>query len=453
MRVSVVGLGKVGLTLATSLADGGQDVVGVDVSAGLVEAISSGTIHTDELGVMERLKRTHGKNFRATTDMDDAILNSDVTFVIVPSPSNQLGGFSNSFILKACESIGAALRKKTTPHGISIVSTMLPGSSDYSVIPALEEASGRKVGETLHYCYNPAFIALGEVVKGFETPDYVLIGEATPACGDLILEALQPMLRNAPPLARMTPIEAEITKVASNTHETMRVAFANMLLTICGEVPGANVDRITGALTHRMGRRFFKGAVPYGGPCWPRDNLALAVFMDAIGSPSTVPRTVHASNDHHGKYVLEKVMALAPRGRTVGIIGLSYKPGTPVIEESYAVKLARALNADGRKVLAWDPLVTADNTPELTSVLTFNATAEETLAGADLTVVVNMMPELASIDWSAAAKSTVLDCWRCLNETQQLAMGRYLALGANPPGDLHAFIGERIGRKFDLMTS
>jgi len=125
-------------------------------------------------------------------------------------------------------------------------------------------------GPGLGYCYNPSFIALGEVVKGIEQPDYLLIGEADKHAGDTILSIHESVVKTPLPVARMRPVEAEIAKVASNTHETMRVSFANMLFSVCSEVPGADVDRVTEALAHRMGRRFFKGAVPYGGPCWPR---------------------------------------------------------------------------------------------------------------------------------------------------------------------------------------
>ena len=127
----------------------------------------------------------------------------------------------------------------------------------------------------------------------------------------------------------------------------MRVSFANMLFSLCAEVPGADVDKITGALSYRMGQRFFKGAVPYGGPCWPRDNRALAVFMDAVGVPSLMPRTIDQINAEHGQYLLRKVLSETQPGEAVGLLGLSYKPGTPVIERSFGIDLAGWLAAEG----------------------------------------------------------------------------------------------------------
>src|SRR5262249_17297273 len=159
---------------------------------------------------------------------------------------NTLGGFSNRHVLSACKRIGQALRGTEEDYTVAIVSTMIPGSSQGQVIPLLEKESGRRVGQSLGYAYNPSFIALGEIVKGSETPGYLHIGQTDDATGEKIIAVPRTMVScNAPPIACMTPIEAEIAKIASNTHETMRVAFANMLLSICAEVPGANVDRIT----------------------------------------------------------------------------------------------------------------------------------------------------------------------------------------------------------------
>src|SRR5262249_16317831 len=149
---------------------------------------------------------------------------------------------------------------------------VLPMASALSLIPALEEASGRKIGRKLGYCYNPSFIAQGEVMKGIISPEFVLIGEADQGSGDAIARIHRRLTINNSPIVRMSALGGEITKIASNTHEKMRVAFDNMLVALCNELPNANIDHITNTLAHRVGRRFFKGAVPYGGPCWPRDN-------------------------------------------------------------------------------------------------------------------------------------------------------------------------------------
>lgn len=452
MNISVFGLGKVGSTLSACLGAAGNRVIGVDVYQELVNALNDGTFDTSEPGVMERLEQTPLGGFRATTDPACAVCESDLSFVIVPTPSNTLGGFSLQYIFKACDQIGAALRSKAGEHTVAIVSTVLPGSSNSRIIPRLEQASGRKIGDRLGYCYNPSFIALGEIVKGIEQPDYLLIGESDSRSGDVVLSAHRSMMRNGAPIARMSPVEAEITKIASNTHETMRVSFANMLFAVCSEVPGANVDRITEALAHRMGRRFFKGAVPYGGPCWPRDNVALTAFMDAIRVPSRLPHAVDLFNAEHARYVLRKILALSSVGQTVGILGLAYKPGTPSVERSFAVDLAKWLAKEGRQVIGWDPLAMEEACREAGRNVTFASSAEECLKQSNIAVIVNPLRELREVDWSAAPQTTIVDCWRCLSGDAIGKIHKYVPLGQGPGGVVAGWLRDAVGEDFALLT-
>lgn len=452
MQISVFGLGKVGVTLSSCLSAAGNKVIGVDVSSSLVDSLNCGQFQTQEPGVKERLDRTPSGGFTATIDPRRAVCESELSFVIVPTPSNTLGGFSLKSVFHACDEIGAALKSKSGAHTVAIVSTVMPGSSDTRIIPRLEEASGRKIGHGLGYCYNPSFIALGEIVKGIEQPDYLLIGEKDRQSGEIVLAAHQSMMRDGSPIARMSPVEAEITKIASNTHETMRVSFANMLFSICSEVPGANVDRITEALAHRMGKRFFKGAVPYGGPCWPRDNVALTAFMDAIGTPSRLPQSVDLFNSEHGRYVLRKILSLSRADQRVGILGLAYKPGTPSIDRSFAIDLAAWLAQEGRRVSAWDPLAIPEARRALGDGVRFTDSAEECLRESKLAVVVNPLKELKDIDWSAAAATTVVDCWRCLPPEAVGRVARYVPLGQGPDDDVAAWVRRKVGDDFDHLT-
>jgi len=452
-NVSVFGLGKVGHTLATCLAAAGHRVICYDLNAALVDAVNDRGFVSAEPGVADRLARLNPANLRATAHGEEAVRDSDLTFVIVPTPSNSLGGYSLRHVLDACRVIGAALRAKSAAHTVSLVSTVLPGSSDRFIVPALEEASGRKLGAGLHYCYNPAFIALGEVVRGFEKPDYVLVGECDAAGGELVGAVHRTMVANDAPVVRMQAIEAEITKIASNTHETMRVSFANMLFSLCNELPGVDVDRVTGALAHRMGKRFFKGAVPYGGPCWPRDNRALAVLIDAVGGSSVLPRAVDDSNDEHGFYVLRKLLELTHAGDTVGIIGLAYKPGTHVIERSYSVDLARWLIGEGRRVVGWDPLAMDELRAILGNAIGYALTPEQLLADCDASVIAMPLGELAAIDWAAAGDNLVIDCWRCLAPAQQARLKRYRALGHGEAVPLAPWLERRLGTRFDMLCN
>lgn len=452
MQISVFGLGKVGVTLAACLAAAGHEVTGVDPARDRVEALRDGTFETSEPGVMERLRRG-AEHLEFTIDPTEAVLGSRLSFVIVPTPSNTLGGFSLRYVLQVCDEIGAALRQKKDRHTVAIVSTVLPGSSEHAILPRLEEASGLELGERLGFCYNPSFIALGEVVRGLEEPDYLLVGEADAASGDAVLEASEGLVRNGAPAARMTLAEAEITKLASNTHETLRVSFANMLLEVCSEVPGADVDRVTTALSHRIGSRFLRGAAPYGGPCWPRDNDALAAFLDFARVSSRLPREVHLFNEEHGRYLLYKVLAHSSPGDTVGILGLSYKPRTPVVDHAFGLELARWLVRERREVIGWDPLA-REQAERMLADPAFRCVdeAQECLRRSRTVVLANSLPEIADLDWSAVRDGTVVDCWRCLPEAARDEVGTYVPMGQGPDDeDSGSWVRRSFGNRFDLL--
>lgn len=429
MNISVLGQGKVGIVLATCLAAAGHRVTGVDVRGSVVDQINARTLASTEPGFNELFSGLAPDQFRATLDTQAAIMASDVTFIIVPTPSNSFGGFSLRYVLQACESIGEAIRAKDTLHTVAVVSTMLPGSSARVVIPALAAASGKQVGEGFDFCYCPAFIALGDIVRGFQKPDFLLIGAATERAGDTVLAALQPLVTNDAPVARMSPTEGEICKLASNTHETMRVSFANMLFAVCSEIPGADVDRITTALSHRMGRRFFKGAVPYGGPCWPRDNEALAVTMEALGVPARMPRSVDTFNAEHGRFIMRKVLELTPADAVVGVVGLAYKVGTEVVEHSFGVNLARCLADEGRKVIGWDPLACETARGVLCDSVQMAPSLNDCLRLSDAIVITNPLPEIGAIAPEALAGKHVVDCWRCLPSELASLAAVYSPLG------------------------
>jgi UDPglucose 6-dehydrogenase len=437
--ISVFGLGKVGITLVAALTAADYRVIGVDLCEPLVHSLNAGSFQTDEPGVMERLADSKVGVFRATTSASEAVAKSSVSFIVVPTPSNSLGGFSNVFIQQALQTIGAAAAEKRGPHVVAVISTILPRSSRLQLIPTLERATGRRIGDRLGYCYNPSFIAQGEVLKGLLQPDYVLIGEADESSGATIAAIHEHMVTNGAPVTRVTPTEAEITKIASNTHETMRVAFANMLLALCNEVPEADVDRVTHALAYRLGRRFFKGAVPFGGPCWPRDNRALAAFMDLVGVPSTLPNAVDRANVDHGHYILRQVLSAVPRGGSVGLLGLAYKPGTSIIDQSFGVNLAKWLVAEGRIVVGWDPLAKEQVASALCNQIRIADSLEECLF-CDATVIVLPLPQLSEVDWSQAAKTTIIDCWRVLDTKQQTFARNYIPVGARKGDPLDASI-------------
>jgi UDPglucose 6-dehydrogenase len=292
--ISVIGLGKLGAPLAACLAAKGHSVIAVDVDAQKVDAINEGRAPVFEPGLEEKIGQSNGR-LRATQDIAEAVAASEITFIVVATPSETDGGFSNRYVLATCESIGRALRSKTNFHVVALTSTVMPGSSDGEVRAALEKASGRRAGQDFGLCYNPEFIALGSVIHDFLNPDFVLIGESDARSGGILESLYREVCDNSPMFARMNLLNAEITKLSVNAFVTTKISFANMLARMCELLPGASVDVVTAALglDSRIGAKYLKGAVSYGGPCFPRDNLALAAFARGIGAPADLAESTH----------------------------------------------------------------------------------------------------------------------------------------------------------------
>lgn len=437
---SVVGLGRLGSSLAALLASRGASVIGMDVQPTVVAAIASRRAPVREPGIDELLA-IHGDRIIATTDVTRAVHGSDVTFVVVPTPSEPDGSFSPSNVVSAVQSIGAAARVKAAPHLVVVASTVSPGTMDAVVRPALEVAAGRSCGQQLGLCYSPQFVALGTILRDLSHPDLVLIGESDAAAGARLDELVRHITSGSPRIARMTFVNAELAKLAVNTFVTAKISFANMLARLCERLPGADVDAVTDAVgvDRRIGRAYLTGAVAYGGPCFPRDNAALSNVARRVGVSSALPDAVDEVNRSQMEHLIDAVKAQLAPGGCVGILGLSYKPGTEVVDVSTGVELARRLARDGVEVVVYDPAALDPARRVLGQAVTYAASMQECAARADVLVVATPWPEFTELcaeDFVRPAGRTrqvaVLDCWRALNSATLGKEIRHLRSGIGP---------------------
>ena len=419
MNVTVVGLGKLGSPLAAVLASKGHAVVGVDLNQSYVDRLNAGKAPVDEPQLQELID-AHGPRLRAVARYEDAVPQSDMTFLVVPTPSDADGVFTNSFILAAVEQVGRALRGGTRYHVVVVTSTVMPGSTGGVIREALEASSGRVVGSDLGLCYNPEFIALGSVVRNMLFPDFILIGESDARAGAALAAVYAGVCANDPPIRRMTFVNAELTKIAVNTFVTTKISYANMLADICDRLPGADVDVVTQAVGSdtRIGQKYLRGALGYGGPCFPRDNVAFAALARQIGARADLAEATDRINDYQIDRLASIISARVAPGSSIAVLGLSYKPHTAVIEESPGVEVARRLAADGYRVAVFDPMANDAAVRVLPADVSAAGSAEACVATADAVVIATPWPELSALPLKALSRAsgrvTVFDCWRVL---------------------------------------
>jgi len=417
---SVIGLGKLGTSMMAAIANRGFRVIGVDVNPRSVELVNAGHAPVWETNLEETIA-ANKERLRATLDHREAILGSDLTFVVVPTPSDNRGAFSLQYAAWAFREIGRALKEKEGYHLVVLTSTVLPGSTRYGLLPILEQESGKTCGRDFGLCYNPEFIALGSVIHDFLNPDFVLIGEFDERSGSMLEAFYAQILENQAPCARMSIENAELTKIAVNTYVTTKITFANMLAELCELIPGGNIDVVTNALglDRRIGHKYLKGALGYGGPCFPRDNVALSFIARALGSSADLAEVTDRMNRTLPNRVIERLKPLIRKGMTVAVLGLAYKPGSHVVEESQGIYLARLLAGLGVRVLGYDPLANEMARVELQDQALILESLEECISQADMVLITTPDPifrSLTAADFDENSSVIVVDFWRILEK-------------------------------------
>ena len=410
--VSVCGLGKLGACMAATFAARGFPVVGVDIDPEKVRKINAGEPPVDEPLLGETI--TQGRERLRATDDPAEVIATDASFFIPPSPSLPDGSFSTEYLLNAMRPVAQAVRKAAkTGHIFVCSSTTTPGSVDSVLIPMLEKETGWQCGVEFSVCYNPEFIALGNVINGLLEPDFVLIGESDPAAGEALEKLYRSYNRNKCRIARMSIISAELTKISVNSYITMKISFTNQLRMIAERFPKADINTILDAIgtDTRIGKKYLRAGLSFGGPCFPRDNRLLAYTARQTGGAAPLAEASDKVNELTKANLLEKVARLAPAGATVLVLGMSYKPDTYITEESAGMHLAQNLKKQGRRVVVHDFAATAANNPPLKDFESLSDLSSLSKRDDfDVAVICCPWPQYREVKFSPATK--VLSMWQ-----------------------------------------
>jgi len=434
-RVSIVGIGKLGASMVAGMASRGFDVICVDVDRSAVEKVNQGLAPVQETGLAEMIA-ANKQRIRATLDFEDAVKSSDISFVIVPTPSDDRGAFSTAYAHRAFEQIGRALKAKSTYHVVVLTSTVLPGATRQLLLPVLERESGKKCGEDFGLCYSPEFIALGTVIRDFLNPDFYLVGQFDDRSGEALEYVNSRVALNEAKCKRMSIENAELAKIAINGYVTMKISYANMLSDICERIPGGDIDVVSDALgmDSRIGRKYLTGGFGFGGPCFPRDNVALAFIGEQLGVDCSIPRANHRFNLSRSQRAVEKLQDILKRGDTVSVLGLAYKPLSHVIEESPGLFLCRALADSGYRVVAHDPLANEGARAALGDRAMIVDDLGECLLQGDAIIITTADAAYTALTAEEIVRNranvTVIDFWRSMSgKLSNVPQVRYLPIG------------------------
>lgn len=345
-NLALIGVGRLGICTALVFEKSGYSVLGVDINESYVKQVNERTLESHEPGVTSQLKQT--KNFRVTMSLEEAVAFSDMIFVCVDTPSTGDERYYDTFKLDRVLS-GINDLKPSNKH-IMIMCTVMPGYIRNIGRSLIKDCANTTLN------YNPEFIAQGEILRGFMNPDVVLIGAENDESANRIKEIYQNSVQNEPYYAIMSPESAEVMKISLNCFVTTKIAYANMIGDLADLTPGADKNEILRAIGHdrRVGEKCLMPGWSYGGPCFPRDNRALAGYADKIGYEAKISKATNEMNEQHVAFMADQYLKQGKDEYVFQWIAYKQPCTVPITEESAKMKVAVALSKAGKRVVLRD---------------------------------------------------------------------------------------------------
>jgi len=356
MRISIFGMGYVGVVSGACLLRDGHEIVGVDPVVAKVEDLARGRSPIQEPGVAQLLAAGHeAGRLKATTDPAEGLDGSDMVWICVGTPSDPDGGLNLSSVDSAISQIGRVLGKLPDRPLIVLRSTCLPGTTTNRVIPLLEEVSGLKVGEDINVVFHPEFLREGTAVKDFNEPPKIVVGQNRQGAAEPLLSIYE---KYDAPRFRLELGEAEMVKYCDNLFHALKITFVNEVGSLC-KTAGVDARRVAEVFCAdtklNISTSYLRPGFAYGGSCLPKDLRAILRFASLKSAHIPMLEGILASNEMQINNLISRVLTYRPH--TVGMVGLAFKPNTDDMRESPYVKVAKGLIGEGIKLLIYDPAV------------------------------------------------------------------------------------------------
>ena len=346
-NITILGIGRLGLGLALLIEKAGYNVLGVDINEEYVKQLNNKTFKTKEPEYENLLQNS--KNFKVTLDLNEGLQYSDIIFIMVQTPNSGCSKFyDHSIVSNLLQKINE--RKVENKH-IIIGCTLMPKYIDEVGSFLISDCKNTTLS------YNPEFIAQGEIIKGFLNPDMVLIGTYSQELGEILREIYSKIVKTNPKYCIISPLEAEITKITINGYITTKLSFANMISDVCDSI-GANKEKVLDSIgsDSRIGNKYFRPGYSFGGPCFPRDTRALALFVDQNNINNELLLSTTNYNNLHSDFLTQKLLDKNKEEYVIENVCYKQDSKIPIIEESAKLQIAKKLVHAGKKVTIKDEI-------------------------------------------------------------------------------------------------
>jgi UDPglucose 6-dehydrogenase len=395
MRISVIGTGYVGAVTGTCLAELGHQIVFVGRDKKKLDVINSGKSPIFE-PQLDQLLEKNKKRIKTTVDLSDAVRKTELTFICVGTPSNNYGSIDLQQVKDVSLAIGKSLGSDNIYHTIIVKSTVLPGTTETLVVPILERESGKKAFVDFGIGSNPEFLKEGTAVDDFFHTDRIVIGTNDKRTKEVLENLYTPL--NAPIFSTTIRV-SEMIKYTSNAFLATKISFANEIGNLCKKMGIDSYEVFKGVgMDTRISPHFFRSGIGFGGSCFPKDVRALIAHARTLGvEPQVLNAVIGTNEDQPAKMIelLKQHMDIA--GKTIGILGLAFKPDSDDVRESRAIPLIEALLKEGANIIAFDPVAT-DNFRHLFPDISYMKRAKDVL-NADAVLIVTEWKEFEDLDY------------------------------------------------------
>ena len=396
MNISIIGTGYVGLITGACFAKLGNKVICIDIDEKKIEKINKGISPIYEDGLDEILS-DFKERINATTDYRSAMKISDITFICVGTPSEKDGTIDLSYVRDSTAMIGEELAEKNSWHLVVVKSTVLPGTSREIILPLLEKHSGKKVGKHFGLAMNPEFLREGSAVEDFLNPDRIIIG----AYDEKSSKTLRKLYEDfSCPIVETSLSAAEMIKYASNAFLATKISFINEIGNICKKLDIDTYKVADGiGLDNRIGRAFLDSGIGWGGSCFPKDLSVLVTWAKKEHEPLEIIEDTVKINKQQPLRLVEILKKYVPKlkGKTIGLLGLAFKPNTDDIRESRTIPIVKQLLKEGAQVKAYDPKA-MENFKKIYPEIEYSLSANDVLSS-DAVLILTKWEEFKKLDY------------------------------------------------------
>lgn len=424
-KISVIGLGFVGLSLAVSNAKKGFKTIGIDINELKIKNLQKGRPYFFEPNLEKLLSSAiKSKTINFTTDMN-AILDSDITFLTVGTPSKKSGKIDLSFIKNASKKVYQVLKNKKTHQLLVVKSTLPPLTTKKIILPIFQNLINKG---KIDVVVNPEFLREGFAIKGLLEPHLIVIGAYDKKSGDLLEKYYKKFYKKTPEIIRTDLASAELIKYANNAFLATKISFINSIANICQNIPGADVNTIAHAIgkDSRIGPLFLKAGPGYGGSCLPKDLIGLIDYSKNQDENSQLFEAVKKVNDLQPKKIIKlmKKMNVYSKGKTISILGLAFKKDTDDIREAISVKIVNSLLKSGMKIKVNDPMAMPNFKKMFKAKIFYTKSITDCLTNSDCCIILTEWDIYKKLNANTFKKymktAKVIDARRILNQNKFL---------------------------------